>query len=73
MSEDAKFLTAWCLGILIVVLSVAMGISYVDHRSCDKVEKFGTVTTEWHGMVDGCYVTENGETFPIDKWRAVPS
>lgn len=51
---------------------VAANVSF-EKAQCAAVEEHGApaVTTEWNGMVQGCYVTEDGKTFPLDKWRNV--
>ena len=70
MSWEAKIICTGIAGFIGAVL-IAVGITYTFNRvECSNVEKNSSaVTTEWRGITAGCYVTENGKTFPLDRWK----
>lgn len=57
---------------VVAIVAVVWGFALLADRSnCNAIEAHGNglVTTDWMGPIQGCYVTEDGRTFPLDKWR----
>jgi hypothetical protein len=74
MNEDLQEIIAAIVGFvgvsILIISGICVLVNWGQSTECKNIAKYSTgVTSEYRGFVAGCFVTEDGKTFPIDRWR----